>query len=139
MTTLDLTTFHFSTESRAALQAQIDAGDFVLETGINATDFTKKCYKIAVIDPAYQGITEFRGTPISGAGLIVAALQYGDANYDGAVNLDDYTEYLANLNSATPTDSWENGAFNGTHDVLASAPDKRTNYFIFALQTKATE
>lgn len=140
MTILDLNTFYHSTaETREQLQTRIDAGDFVLDSAINSTDFGAKCYAVAVIDPDYLGIAgTFRGETLPPGGLIVLAVQYGDANADGEVTLDDYAEWAANIvasngQPAPMLDHWERGAFNGTHDT-PGAPASMPNYLIWAGQ-----
>jgi hypothetical protein len=130
---LNLTNLYQSTnETRAALEARIAAGDFVIAPNLNTTNLQEKCYKLAVVDPDYLGLTELRGVTL-GSGLVVLAVQYGDSNCDGVVTFDDYTEWEANLLSPSPLNHFERGAFNGLADTPGE-PFTMPNYLIWVAQ-----
>ena len=131
---LDLTNcFVSTTETRAQLLARLN--DFSIAPGINTEDFTQKVYDLAVIDNRNLGRATVNGQAVPAECCVVAVLQVGDANADGAVTLDDYTLWQAGRDNASDVvpNAWEYGAFNGQTDPVAPV-NQCPNYLAWAAQ-----
>lgn len=125
--------YHTTNETRAQLLSRLN--DFSIAAGINTTNFTAKCYRLAVFDADVLGLSEFRGVPLPSGSLVVAVLQYGDANADGVVTFDDYNAWNAGYQGlpGSIANVWEFGAFNGQTDAGA-VPSECANYLAWASQ-----